>query len=199
MIFKDLHKMLLNVNKESLDISLADCHVKGCFSLVVGGTEHGNLTRVFIANKKIKPFDIQFHSHRYDLKIGVIHGVFEHHVAIEDTEQSYYANDSVKLKSYEYKSPLNGGNGLTETGSSNWNLKSYKVPVGGEMYLPHNLVHSVSCSKGSMWVVQELGFQDDSSTVLGNNFSTEGLYNEPKQFQVNNMYEQVLEKLNKLV
>lgn len=50
------------------------------------------------------------------------------------------------------------------------------------MYLPPDLVHSVSCSKGSMWVVQELGFQDDSSTVLGTNFSTEGLYNEPKQF-----------------
>ena len=199
MLFDEVYKMMLNVDKQSLDMSLQDCHVEGCFSLVVGGTEHGKLTRVFIATKKIKPFDIQFHSHRYNLKIGVIHGVFEHHIALEDTTQSYYANKSVKLKSYEYKSPLNGGNGLTETGSSNWNLKSYKVPVGGEMYLPHDLVHSVSCSKGSMWVVQELGFQDDSSTVLGTDFATEGLYRKPEQFQVNNMYEQVLSKLKKLV
>ena len=199
MLFDEVYKMMLNVDKQSLDMSLQDCHVEGCFSLVVGGTEHGKLTRVFIATKKIKPFDIQFHSHRYNLKIGVIHGVFEHHIALEDTTQSYYANKSVKLKSYEYRSPLNGGNGLTETGSSIRNLKSYKVPVGGEMYLPHDLVHSVSCSKGSMWVVQELGFQDDSSTVLGTDFATEGLYRKPEQFQVNNMYEQVLSKLKKLV
>lgn len=200
MLFDEVYKMMLNVDKQSLDMSLQDCHVEGCFSLVVGGTEHGNLTRVFIATKKIKPFDIQFHSHRYDLKIGVIHGVFDHHTALEESgTKSYFDCEAVRMRCYEYKSPLNGGNGLTETGSSNWNLKSYKVPVGGEMYLPHDLVHSVSCSKGSMWVVQELGFQDDSSVVLGTDFATEGLYRKPEQFQVNNMYEQVLSKLKNLV
>lgn len=199
MIFEELYEMMKNVNKNSLDMSIADCHIKGCFSLVVGGTEHGKLTRVFIATKKINPFDIQFHSHRYDLKLGVIRGAFDHHIALEDIPQSYYDGESVKLKSYEYKSPLNGGNGLVLTGESNWNLKSYRVPVGGEMYLPSNLIHSVSCKKGSIWVVQEQGFNCDSSVVLGTDFSTEGLYNEPKQFQVDNMYEQVLEKLNKLV
>lgn len=199
MIFEELYKLMLAVDKSSLEKSLQDCHIKGCFSLVVGGTEHGNLTRVFIATNKIKPFDIQFHSHRYDLRIGVIHGVFEHHVALEETYNSYFNCESVKMKSYEYKSPLNGGNGLTKTGESNWGLESYKVPVGGEMYLPHDLVHSVSCSKGSIWVVQELGFASDSSVVLGNDFSTEGLYRQPEQFQVNNMYEQVLTKLKKLV
>lgn len=199
MIFDELHNMMLNVSKESLDMSIADCHIKGCFSLVVGGTEHGKLTRVFIATKKINPFDIQFHSHRYDLKLGVIRGVFDHHVVLEDTSQSYYGGESVKLKSYEYKSPLNGGNGLTYTGESNWNLKSYCVPVGGEMYLPSDLIHSVSCKKGSIWVVQEQGFNCDSSVVLGTDFSTEGLYNKPEQFQVNNVYEKVLKHLKKLV
>lgn len=199
MIFDELHDMMLHINKESLDMSIADCHIKGCFSLVVGGTEHGKLTRVFIATQKINPFDIQFHSHRYDLKLGVIHGVFEHHVALEDIPQSYYYGESVKLKSYEYKSPLNGGDGLRAVGESVWNLKSYRVPVGGEMYLPSDLIHSVSCKKGTIWVVQEQGFNCDSSIVLGNDFSTEGLYNEPKQFQVNNMYEQVLTRLKKLV
>lgn len=199
MIFEDLHKMMLSVNKESLDKSIADCHIKGCFSLVVGGTEHGKLTRVFIATKKINPFDIQFHSHRYALKLGVIHGVFDHHIADKSLEQDYYGGSAVKLKEFGYKSPLNGGNGLTQQGESVWNLKSYRVPVGGEMYLPSNLIHSVSCKKGSIWVVQEQGFNCDSSVVLGTDFSTEGLYNKPEQFQVNNMYEQVLNHLKKLV
>ena len=197
MIFEDLQKMMLSVNKESLDKSIADCHIKGCFSLVVGGTEHGNLTRVFIATKKIKPFDIQFHSHRYGLRIGVIHGVFEHHVATNPVGKSN--TNRVSLMKYIYKSPLNGGDGLTKVGTGVYDLISYYCPVGSELVLSSKDIHSVSVSKGAMWVVQELGFQDDSSTVLGTNFSTEGLYNEPKQFQVNNMYEQVLEKLNKLV
>lgn len=199
MIFDDLYKMMLNVSKESLDMSIADCHIKGTFSLVVDGTEHGKLTRVFIATKKINPFDIQFHSHRYGLKIGVIHGVFDHHIASEVGSADIINGNVVKLKSYEYKSPLNGGTGLTSTGESLWELDSYKIPVGGEIYLPSQQIHSVSCKKGSIWVVQELGFGDDSSVVLGTDFSTEGLYNKPEQFQVNNMYEQVLNKLKKLV
>lgn len=199
MIFDDLYKMMLNVSKESLDMSIADCHIKGTFSLVVDGTEHGKLTRVFIATKKINPFDIQFHSHRYGLKIGVIHGVFDHHIASEVGSADIINGNVVKLKSYEYKSPLNGGTGLIGTGESLWELDSYKIPVGGEIYLPSQQIHSVSCKKGSIWVVQELGFGDDSSVVLGTDFSTEGLYNKPEQFQVNNMYEQVLNKLKKLV
>lgn len=199
MLFDEVYKMMLNADKQSLDMSLQDCHVKGCFSLVVGGTEHGRLTRVFIATKKIKPFDIQFHSHRYDLKIGVVHGVFDHHIALEDDYGSYYNCESVRMKCFDYKSPLNGGTGLTKTGESNWKLNSYKVPVGAEMYLPYDLVHSVSCSKGSIWIVQEQGFTTDSSVVLGTDFATEGLYRKPEQFQVNNMYEQALSKLNKLV
>ena len=199
MVFEELYEMMMNVSKDSLDMSIADCHVKGCFSLVVGGTEHGKLTRVFIATKKIYPFDIQFHSHRYDLKIGVIHGVFDHHIAEGAFDQEYLDGHCVKLKKYEYLSPLNGGNGLKHVGEHCWNLKSYRVPVGGEMYLPSELIHSVSCKKGSIWVVQEQGFNCDSSVVLGTDFSTDGLYNKPEQFQVNNMYEQVLKHLKKLV
>ena len=59
--------------------------------------------------------------------------------------------------------------------------------------------HTVSCKKGTMWVVQEQGFDYDTSYVLGTDFSTEGLYNKPEQFQVNNMYEHVLKQLKKLV
>ena len=63
MLFDEVLEMMRNPNKDSLVKSLADVHCKGLFSLVVGGTENGNLTRIFYATKKIKPFDIQFHSH----------------------------------------------------------------------------------------------------------------------------------------
>lgn len=198
MIFEETLKLMENISKESLDKSIADCHIEGLFSLVVGGTENGNLTRIFYATNKIKPFQAQLHSHCYDLKIGVIHGVFDHHVAYpvnpEDINPSL-----VTLKEYEYKSPLNGGNGLKSVGVSKYSLESAKVPVGGELYLEFSDIHTVSCSKGSMWIVQEQGFVTDSSIVLGVPFVTEGLYNAPKQYQVNDVYQLVLSKLRKVV
>ena len=198
MIFEELYEMMLNVSRESLDMSIADCHINGCFSLVVGGTEHGKLTRVFIATKKINPFDIQFHSHRYGLKIGVIHGVFEHHIA-RNVPKDKCSPNYVTLKAYEYKSPLNGGNGLSYYGEYKFLLESANIPVGGVIELQTSDTHTVSCKKGTMWVVQEQGFDYDTSFVLGTDFSTDGLYNKPEQFQVNNMYEQVLKQLKKLV
>lgn len=199
MIFGQAYEMMKNPDQDALNKSLNDVHLKGVFSLVIGGTENGLLTRVFIATQKIKPFDIQFHSHRYNLTIGVIHGNFKHHVALEDLTPSFYSGESVHMNSYEYRSPLNGWNGLIKTGSSCYALQSYNIPIGGELFLPHDLIHSVSVSKGTMWIVQEHGFVDDSSTVLGIPFITEGLYNEPKQYQVNDMYQLVFEKLKKLV
>lgn len=204
MIFDDVLELMKKPNKKALEKSLADCHVKGCFSLVVGGEEdengelkHGTLTRIFIATKKISPFDIQFHSHRYPLTIGVVHGTFEHHVA--NLSRGYEIDgECVTLKKFTYKSPLNGGNGLSVDGLYYYKLKSYNIPVGGEIFLPEDLIHSVSVSKGSIWIVKEHGFASDSSVVLGTSFQTDGLYNPPQQFQVNDMYTLVYDKLKKL-
>lgn len=198
MIFDEVLELMKAPNKEALEMSLQDCHIKGCFSLVIDGNEHGKLTRIFIATKKIKPFDIQFHSHRYPLKIGVVNGTFEHHVAIPYTNSEATCYSYVTMKEFEYKSPLNGGNGLTSKGDSTYSLKSYNIPVGGEIYLDETDIHSVSASKGSIWIVQEQGFETDSSVVLGVPFQTEGLYNQPQQFQVNDMFTLVYEKLSKM-
>lgn len=207
MIFNEVYEKILNIKPEALSMSLRDVHVKGLFSLVIDGEyfeetgklKHGTLTRVFIATKKIKPFDIQFHSHCYDLRIGVIDGVFEHHIAIENFSEDFHNDNSVKLKTFEYKSPLNGGNGLIETEVSVYGLNSFICPVGSELFLPSDQIHSVSCDKGTVWIVHELGFNTDSSVVLGTSFQTDGLYKEPKQYQTNNMYEKVLDKLKRLV
>lgn len=204
MIFDEVYKLMTGlIDPETLSKSLADVHIKGVFSLVVGGTDNGSLTRIFVANKKIKPFDIQFHSHRYNLTIGVVHGCFEHHVANhlsnEWTSYSRLCKNNIKLKTYIYRSPLNGGNGLTYLSDANYTLESYQIPVGGEINLSANELHSVSCSKGTIWIVKEHGFVEDSSIVLGNSFITEGLYNQPQQYQVNDNFQLVLEKLKKLV
>ena len=208
MIFDEILKMMTTPNQTALDMSLSDCHVDGLFSLVVGGEKdestgklkHGTLTRVFVATKKIKPFDIQFHSHRYGLKIGVIDGVFEHHVAYPySVHDGIGSLNTIKMKAFHYKSPLNGGTGLEYVQDGNFKLESYKIPKGGEVFLESYEIHSVSCSKGSVWIVQEQGFDCDHSVVLGTSFQTEGLYNTPKQFQTNDIFTLVYDKLKKLL
>ena len=206
MIFNEVLSKMQQQNKEALEMSLADCHVKGVFSLVIDGDRnedgnliHGTLTRVFIATKKIKPFDIQMHSHRYNLTIGVVSGSFTHHVASNFSVSGCIKENVVTAKLYEYKSPLNGGNGLRYLHEYSYSLSSYSIPIGAEISLPCDLIHTVSVSKGTIWIVKEQGFRTDSSIVLGVPFQTEGLYNTPKQFQINDMFTLVKEKLEKVV
>ena len=78
-------------------------------------------------------------------------------------------------------------------------LFNVDLPVGSEITLSHNDIHTVSCSKGSVWIVKEKGFKTKESVVLGVPFITEGLYNAPKQYQVNDVYQMVLSKLRKIV
>jgi hypothetical protein len=198
MIFEQTLKLMENISSESLNKSIADCHIEGLFSLVVGGTENGELTRIFYATKKIKPFQAQLHSHCYDLNIGVVHGNVKHHIAEHTSKVSHY-HSLVWLKEYKYCSPLNGGNGLTYLQETPVDLFDVDLPVGGEICLSYDEIHTVSCSKGSIWIVREKGFKTKESVVLGVPFITEGLYNAPKQYQINDVYQLVLDKLRKVV
>lgn len=174
-------------------MSLADVHAKGLFSLVIAGTESGNLTRVFIATKKLKPFQAQLHTHRYDILLGVVRGRFQHHLA----EKTMLGG--VEVTEYSYRSPLNGGAGLSSVGECRVNLIDYVAPQGSLIEVGHDVFHTVSCSKGAIWVVQEQGFVKEESRVLGIPFVTEGLYNKPEQFSINDHHQTVLREINQIV
>jgi hypothetical protein len=53
--------------------------------------------------------------------------------------------------------------------------------------------------KGSIWIVEEQGFKVDSSKVLGVPFITDGLYNAPAPFQVNDKCQIVAKEIKKLI
>lgn len=190
-IFKRTLRLMEEPNVESLQMSMNDVHQKGLFSLVVGGTENCKLTRIFIAKNKIKPFAAQLHSHVYDLNIGVIKGTFLHHSAHECGRNA----KGVNLGTYKYQSPLNGGAGLEYIEDKPYSLYDNYVPETGSFYLNHNDIHTVSASKGTMWIVEELGVKSKSSIVVGKRFIVDGLYNQPKQYQVNDMYQIVKREL----
>ena len=188
--YKKILDLLDNPDPKSLEMSMDDVHVKGLFSLVIAGTEHGKLTRAFIASKKIKPFDVQLHTHRYGIKLTVLKGAVVQH------EASMYpiaSNTAVFLPLYHYKSPLNGGKGLTYMSYQDLYVNEFIIPVGATIRMSYKDIHTISCSKDAIWIVEELGFKEDESFVYGKQFDTYGLYNQPKQFQVNNNHQVVRE------
>ena len=122
--FKHIQILLRSVPKETLELSMNDVHHKGLFSLVIGGTEFGNLTRVFIADESIKPFEVQLHSHRYPIRLTLIKGEIKHYSA---TEKHTVDCDTISLSKFNYKSPLNGGNGLSYLKEVNVSIIDYLV------------------------------------------------------------------------
>lgn len=216
---RKIQDILRKPNQESLKMSLAETHHPNVFSLVIDGTEAGNLTRVFIAKGKLKPFEVQLHSHRYPIRLTTIAGSIKHFIAkeIDDNPRqsvyhgnvTSYARDnkvlrkskdrSLFMSEFEYKSPLNKGQGLKYNRDVEIMIDEYPLPVGSTVNMSENDVHTMSCSKGSIWIVEEQGFKSDSSIVLGVPFITDGLYNKPQQFQINDNVQIVLSTINKIL
>jgi hypothetical protein len=193
---KMVYGYLKNPNIESLNLSMDDTHHNGIFSLVINGTEFGKLTRVFIADTELLPYEVQLHTHRYPLRITTIKGNITHITAVESFDNNF---NNVELSEFEYKSPLNGGGGLKYIGERKVTLKEYALPVGATIEMSNTQYHTMSCSKGSIWIVEEQGFALDYSKVLGVPFITEGLYNPPAPFQVNDKCQLVAKEIKKLI
>jgi hypothetical protein len=193
---KKVYDYLKNPNIESLNLSMADTHHNGLFSLVISGTEFGNLTRVFISDTDLFPFEVQLHTHRYPIRLTTIKGSIKHFVAFRS---EFVDCDTVELSEFNYKSPLNGGNGLSYEKETNVIIKDYHLPVGSTLQMTENEFHTVSCNKGSIWIVEEQGFVNDFSRVLGVPFITDGLYNPPASFQVNDKVQIVTKEIKKLI
>lgn len=188
--------LIKNPNPESLKLSMADTHHRGLFSLVIDGMEHGNLTRAFIADEKIKPYEVQLHSHRYPIKLTVLRGNVKHYVAFRSEVRDLH---TASLSEFEYRSPLNGGSGLKYLKETNVIIKEYTFPIGSTSEMSENDIHTVSCSAGSIWIVEEQGFKNEESRVLGVPFITEGLYNSPGSFQINDKVQQVRKALKTII
>jgi|GEM_PF-2348105 len=194
----DLRHKLENPDQVSLNMSMADVHSPGVFSLVVSGTEPGKLTRIFIADKKLKPYEVQLHTHRYPIRLTALTGSIRQIIGVPDPEFRRLRGD-ILMSKYNYLSPLNGGHGLTYHSDVMVDIKDYPMPPGSQILMSEIDFHTMSCSKGSMWVVEELGFRVDASQVLGVPFITDGLYKEPKQFQIGDKLQSVLKVVRKMI
>lgn len=175
----------------AINKSLNNVHSDNLFSLVVSGEENGKLLRIFISDKKLKPFDVQLHSHRYAINITALHGYVKQHVAVQGTQ--------IAMPTYKYKSFLNGGSGLEFSHIGKYDVSEFVLPKGSTIHMSETDIHTISCSKGSIWIVEELGFKTDDGTVLGVPFTVDGLYTEPTMFHINDRAQLVLKYVNQIL
>ena len=110
---------------------------------------------MFVSQEDVNPFDIQLHTHKYDLTIGVLCGEFTHHdatywysVPISQT----MLQSKVTLPAYDYNS--NGGY-FSDLDEVDLIITNHIVPKYGVIELSSTDVHTVSAKKGTMWVIQE--------------------------------------------
>lgn len=187
---------LSNPKNQSINMSLNNVHCSGMFSLVVDGTEFGKLLRIFIADKKLKPYAVQLHTHRYPICITAIKGNIKHYVAVKSNDVSASV---VNISQYTYQSFLMGGKGLTYDYDTSVHISENTLPQGSSICMTPDEFHTISCSKNSMWIVEEMGFERDDSKVLGIPFTANSLYTKPEMFQINNKIQIVLKELRKII
>lgn len=195
----DLLKKIVNNlenGTDSLKMSLNNVHAKGMFSLVVDGSEPGQLTRIFMASHKLRPYEVQLHTHRYPVRLTALRGTMVQFTA--EREPEGYQN-TVVIPCYKYRSFLNGGDGLSYMFDGTYSIKDFAIPIGSTIAMTSHDFHTMSCSKDAVWVVEELGFQEEESYVLGVPFQTQDLYTKPEMFQVNDKAQIALTILRKLV
>lgn len=195
--FIELLELVENASNETLGKSIANCHVKGLFSLVFNGTENGSLKRAFMASKKVRFDDLQLHSHTYRLTLTVLRGKVRQQIA--RLSQGDCNKLSFEASMFNYQSPLNGGKGLTYLKQAMYQIEEHTIPVGSTIYLSNKDIHTISCSKDAIWIVEEHGFKSESSTVLGVPFHTNNLYTPPLPFQVNDHCDKLCEVLREII
>ena len=182
--------------EETLNLSLVDVHHKGIFSLVIKGTRFGELTRVFISDVQINPFEVQLHTHRYPLQITALVGEIIHHVAFKSEIEDLH---TITIPCFNYHSPMNGEKKIEYVNDLHFIVKSYNMPIGSSVYMTEHDFHTMSCSKGSIWVVEEQGFRSDYSRFLGIPFETTNFYKKPTNYQLNSKRKQVTKLLQNIV
>lgn len=188
--------LLKNPNNPSFGLSRGNTHLKGIFSLVIDGEDFGQLTRLYIVDRKIEPFAVQLHTHRYPIILTTIKGEILHHEAkpILNTNE-----EGIQLSEFEYRSPLNKGNGLTYAKESKVKLNEYRIPHFAKVHISEFEFHTVSCSEDSIWIIQEQGFKTEFNRVLGVPFETENLYDVPSKETVKKYAKRVIKEIELII
>ncbi len=179
----ELKELIHNTTNKALGMSLKDVHAPELFSLVFHCDENKRLKRAFMAGKEIQPYEIQLHTHRYPLRITVLRGRVVHHRAVVSSECNKDQHQGiVKMDSMSYRSAIES-DGRVEVVVEDVELalKDFTLPVGCSVELTEHDIHTVSCAKDAIWVVEELPIDEpcEYTRMYGVPFSVTEMYRKP--------------------
>jgi hypothetical protein len=174
---------LLNENNPELyTMSRADVHARELYSIVLKQHDDGRLTRAFVAMGEVKPFDIQLHTHAYNIDITAVNGLIRHHIAIPaslNAGKPCIVKPSVRMPVYNYRSMLREEtveNRFVQDGHAVLHVEDYYLPPGGSIYLYSTDIHTVSCSAKSIWIIEEGNRETEDTKFYGIPFHKGTMY-----------------------
>ena len=197
-----LKELINNAPQEALNMSLNDVHAAGIFSLVFHCDENKRLTRAFMAGKEIQPYEVQLHTHRYPLRITVLKGRVVHHRAVVSSEFNKDQHQGiVKMDSMSYRSAI-VGDGRVEVVVEDVELalKDFTLPVGSSVELTEHDIHTVSCAKDAIWVVEELPIVEpcEYTRMYGVPFTVTEMYRKPSFPHLFSMHRELIRTIDDL-
>ena len=170
---------------DCLAMSKSNLHHTGLHSIVIR-EDNGYLLRFFHATQDIKFGGIAFHTHLYNLEIGVVIGEFKHHEAksvrrdpLQRIKEPYAC-----MPIYEYKTPLvHSEPSFTLTHPAvPLVLSEYSVLPGTTLHLRYFDFHTVSVKAGTTWLVRETppAARPKSTAILGRPFEVPAYHETPR-------------------
>lgn len=193
-----LKTMLTNPDKESLKLSLNNCHAKGVVSIPLKGTP-GSLKRVFIATEGLMPGDVQYHTHKYNIVLTSIKGAIKHFVGIKDNAFHWMPKSQI----YSYSSSINGTGEIKFIEDHYFNFSEFLLPTPSTTNLRSTIFHTMACDIDSMWLVEESSDGQQKSQFIGRPFEiSDDMYTkiDPKDLQIyiKKIYDQVVLLFNSM-
>jgi len=163
--------------------SLANCHAKGLYSIVLKKFEDGKLLRMFYASKehdlwknnykevgpRTQSLGLAIHSHHCDIQILGIFGRMVNIRCVVDNKKKYKKQHA--LKTYKYTSSiLNGKKNakFVAVGQENIKIKTVEnINKGTAVHMNANELHTVYVEKGqeAAWLILE-GIEDENYDSL---------------------------------
>ncbi|MDR1018979.1 MAG: hypothetical protein LBM02_09805 [Lachnospiraceae bacterium] len=83
------------------------------------------------------------HTHRYPVRITVIKSNIKQYIGVPYDKSA--REKGIELSEFEYKSPLNGGQGLKYLRETKVNIKEFSTTAGSTIETNENEYHIMSC------------------------------------------------------
>lgn len=174
--------------------SLSHCHHSGLYSITISG-EPGRLLRAFMATYPINPFAIQLHTHKYGICLTHVKGNIGHLRAIEapSGETLMYRREYISGVAHDEPPHIHQKVQVT------LDITNTLIAPHSQVALDHDDIHTVYCDEGSIWLVEEMGYDKDTSFVYGGPVDTSAFYKKVPGFILNNKIHTLKRELYNLI